>query len=560
MSESSEPLVRIENLTKAFLPNQLVIKNLNLTLPAGEMIGIVGPDGAGKTTLLRLIAALLTPTTGKIEVLGCNTLAMADEIHSFSGYMPQRFGLYEDLTVMQNLDLYASLQGVKSEDRPKIFEKLLAFTGLEPFQTRRAAALSGGMKQKLGLACALVKKPKILILDEATVGVDPISRNELWKMVQSLLAEGVSVLWSTAYLNEAAKCQRIVLLNLGEILYEGPPAELTQRVAGRVFSIEDRTSERRQHLFELENREDVVDALIQGNAIRIVAKTDSFDQGRPVEPRLEDAFIDLLGGKTKGESKLSKAAEATPPGDEAEVSAKNLVKRFGSFTAVDRLSFSIKRGEIFGLLGPNGAGKSTTFKMLCGLLKPTEGSASVAGFDMMKAPILARAKLGYMAQKFSLYGNLTVRQNLTFFSGIYTANGNIDKKLEIYDLGKVQNVTSELLPAGVKQKLALAVATLHSPELLFLDEPTSGMDPVSRREFWSQMNGLARKGKTILVSTHFMDEAENCDRIGLIYRGKVIHLDTPDKIKELAKRDDNQNPTLEDAFVKLIEDYDAEHP
>ena len=556
----TEPLLRIENLSKAFSPGQPVLKNLNLTLPSGQMIGIVGPDGAGKTTLLRLIAAILTPSSGKIEVLGSDTRSDEEEIHSFSGYMPKRFGLYEDLTVMQNLDLYASLKSLKKEDRSKAFEKLLQFTGLGPFQTRRAGNLSGGMKQKLGLACTLIKSPKVLILDEATVGVDPISRRELWKMVQSLLQEGVSVLWSTAYLNEAEKCERIVLLNQGEILYEGPPSELTKRVSGRVFSIEDLSSKKREHLFELENKEEVVDALIQGNSIRIVAKTDRFDEGTPISPRLEDAFIDLLGGHQKGESKLSQAAPVDSSGDGEAVSAKNLTRRFGSFTAVDDISFSIKKGEIFGLLGPNGAGKSTTFKMLCGLLKPTSGSATVCGLDMEKTPPLARAKIGYMAQKFSLYGNLTARQNLEFFSGIYSARGDIQEKLRISDLTEIQNQTAELLPAGIKQKLALAVAIIHWPELLFLDEPTSGMDPVSRREFWSQMNGLARKGKTILVSTHFMDEAENCDRLGLIYRGKVIHSGTPDEIKELSKREENQNPTLEDAFVKLIEEYDAAHP
>lgn len=554
-----KPLIQIENLSKTFSPGFPVLKNLNFTLPQNQMIGLVGPDGAGKTTLLRLIAALLLPTTGKIEVLGADTLLDADKIHSFSSYMPQRFGLYEDLTVQQNLELYAELKGLPRELRKETFEKLFSFTGLAPFSSRLAGNLSGGMKQKLGLACALINKPQFLILDEPSVGVDPLSRIELWKMVQSLLAEGVSVLWSTTYLDEAEKCDRIVLLNGGELFYEGVPKNLTQRVDGRVFRVEDISLQRREHLAVLENREDVVDALIQGSDIRVVAKEKAFDQGTATTSRLEDAFIDLLGGKTKGESALSKAAPRSLGEREEMVVAKGLVKRFGSFTAVDRVSFSVHRGEIFGLLGPNGAGKSTTFKMLCGLLNPTEGSAEVDGFDLQKASIEARSKIGYMAQKFSLYGNLTVLQNMEFFSRIYSIEGTAKEKLTLFGLDSYQNITAESLPLGYKQRLGLAVAVAHWPEVLFLDEPTSGMDPVSRRQFWSEMNELVRKGKTILVSTHFMDEAENCDRIGLIYKGMMIHLDTPSKLKEIARTKENQNPTLENAFIELIRGYDAKH-
>ncbi|HSX38665.1 MAG TPA: ATP-binding cassette domain-containing protein [Chlamydiales bacterium] len=552
-----EPLVQIRNLTKTFPLHQTVLKNLNLTLPQGEMIGIVGPDGAGKTTLLRIIASLLKSTSGEVTVLGFDASTQAEKIKMASGYMPQRFGLYEDLTVLENLELYAALRGLKKEEKLAVFTKLLEFTGLNPFQTRRAGALSGGMKQKLGLACTLITKPKMLILDEPTVGVDPISRRELWKMVLSLVNENVSILWSTAYLNEAEKCARIVMLNKGEILYQGPPADLTQKMEGRVFLMKE-VENKREYLSALEKREDVVDVLIQGSDIRIVSAHKDFDQGEPTQPRLEDAFVDLLGGRIK-KTPLSEAAPTTACDGKEEVIAKDLVKKFNSFVAVDQINFSMKKGEIFGLLGPNGAGKSTTFKMLCGLLKPTSGSAQIGGLDLSQAAILARSKIGYMAQKFSLYGNLTVSQNLKFFAGIYKADGkNIQEKLEINDLIAYKETTSEILPAGIKQKLALAVATIHWPEILFLDEPTSGMDPVSRRQFWSEMNGLARKGKTILVSTHFMDEAENCDRIGLIYQGKMIHLDTPDNIKKLARTEENQNPTLEDAFLQLLIPKNAE--
>ncbi|MDE3045495.1 MAG: ABC transporter ATP-binding protein [Verrucomicrobiota bacterium] len=552
-------LIRIQNLNQVFPPQNSALKEINLSLPEGEMVGIVGPDGAGKTTLLRLIAGLLLPTSGQIEVLGCDTVRDVEKIRFFTSYMPQRFGLYEDLSVQENLRLYADLRGLEEAKRAKTYEKLLHFTGLAPFVKRLAGALSGGMKQKLGLACALVRNPRLLILDEPSVGVDPISRRELWSIVQSLLQEGVSVLWSTTYLDEAEKCQRILLLNEGELLFQGAPSELTRRVEGRVFCIEDTTHQKRIHLTQLEKRDDVIDALIQGNTLRVVAKDRSFKDGKPVKPRLEDAFVDLLGGLKKGESKLSQAAPLSN-GDGEAVVAKDLVKRFGSFTAVNKISFSVKKGEVFGFLGPNGAGKSTTFKMLCGLLKPTEGKASVSGYDLQKAPGVARAKIGYMAQKFSLYGNLTVRQNLEFFAGIYPNNEGAAETLSLFDLEEQASLFTDSLPIGFKQRLALATAVLHWPDLLFLDEPTSGMDPVSRRQFWSQMNSLTAKGKTIIVSTHFMDEAENCDRIALIYRGLIIHLDTPDRLKELAKSEKNPDPTLEDAFIQLIEEFDAAHP
>jgi ABC-2 type transport system ATP-binding protein len=563
LNTMTEPLITIENLTHCFKTTE-ALKNLNLTLPQGEMIGIIGPDGAGKTTLLRLIASLLYPTKGKIKVFGYDTVLDAEKIRNFSGYMPQRFGLYEDLTVQENLDLYAALRGVEKNKLAETFKKLLAFTKLEPFTKRLAGALSGGMKQKLGLACALIQKPRLLILDEPSVGVDPISRRELWSIVHSLLEEGVSVLWSTTYLDEAEKCKEVVLLNEGTLLHVGDPFDLTKRVEGRVFRIEDDSPEKRQHLLELEKREDVIDVSIQGKDLRVVAKSSVFELGEPTIPRFEDAFIDLLGGLKKEESKLAKAAPITTLDGDA-VLAKHLVRRFGSFTAVGDISFAVKRGEIFGLLGPNGAGKSTTFKMLCGLLTPTSGQAFVDGIDLQKAPGAARAKIGYMAQKFSLYDNLTVGQNLSFFGKIYSrgraqTHDNLDKTLELFDLQEHKHTFCQELPLGLKQRVALAAAISHWPDVLFLDEPTSGMDPVSRRQFWSQMNSLVKKGKTILVSTHFMDEAENCDRIALIYRGLIIHLGTPDQLKDIAKTEERQNPTLEDAFAQLIEEYNAAHP
>jgi ABC-2 type transport system ATP-binding protein len=567
----NEVLVEIRNLSKRFSPRlPPALSEINAVIPKGEIVGLAGPDGAGKTTLIRLIAGLLLPTEGQITVAGYDTVKQAEFIHYLSGYMPQKFGLYEDLTVMQNLNLYADLRGVVGEERKKTFEKLLKFTGLAPFTDRLAKALSGGMKQKLGLACALIKKPLLLLLDEPSVGVDPISRRELWKMVYGLLEEGISVVWSTAYLDEAERCHSVLLLNEGKLLYNGPPQELTKRVEGRVFKVSDIKGRRRQLLVDILRQKNVIDGVIQGKDIRFVTREkELFPVGRNVTvklvpPRFEDAFIDILGGGPGGESKLADTSSQTLDESKYVVVAEQLTKTFGSFTAVDQISFSIPKGEIFGLLGPNGAGKSTTFKMMCGLLRPTEGKAFVNDLDLQVAPGDARAHIGYMAQKFSLYGNLSVLQNLEFFSGIYNLIGSrkveaINQMVDIFNLQQYLNVSAETLPLGYKQRLALACANMHHPEVLFLDEPTSGVDPITRREFWNHINGLVEKGVTVMVTTHFMDEAEYCDRIGLIYLGKMIHSGTPDELKEIAKSPRNQNPTLEDAFVKLIEEYDAKN-
>lgn len=558
-------LIDIKNLTKTFKgSSNPAIQSLNVTVPTGQIVGLVGPDGSGKTTLIRLMAALLLPTQGSIEIAGKNSVVDPESIHDNTGYMPQKFGLYEDLTVIQNLTLYADLKGVLGPERKEKFEKLLKFTNLESFQNRLAKNLSGGMKQKLGLACALLKKPKLLLLDEPSVGVDPISRKELWKMVLSLLEEGISVIWSTAYLDEAEKCHTVLLLNKGEMLYFGNPQKLTQRVQGRVFLLTDISSNHRTVLKKALAEPETIDGVIQGKNIRLVFKDQEFcnwlDKLIPIAPRFEDAFIDILGGGPGGESRLAETRQ-TIKGERNKpvVKAESLTKQFDSFIAVDKLNLNVLQGEVFGLLGPNGAGKSTTFKMLCGLLKPTSGMALVNGINLEKAPAQGRSQIGYMAQKFSLYGNLSLLQNLTFFSGIYNLQGReqkeaIEEMIAIFDFQPYLNTSSDLLPLGFKQRLSLACAVMHKPPLLFLDEPTSGVDPITRREFWNHINGLVEKGVTVMVTTHFMDEAEYCDRIALIYGGQIINMDTPDALKEKARTSSNPNPTLEEAFIYLIEE------
>ncbi|MBN1914667.1 MAG: ABC transporter ATP-binding protein [Parachlamydiales bacterium] len=577
----SDALVAISQLSKSFFHDQhvMAIEKINSMIPAGNIAGLVGPDGAGKTTLLRLIAGLLLPTEGSISVAGYDTIKQAEYVHFLTGYMPQKFGLYEDLTVIQNLNLYADLSGVVREERKKVFEKLFHFTNLEPFKNRLAGRLSGGMKQKLGLACVLIKKPELLLLDEPSVGVDPISRKELWDMIQDLSKEGISIIWSTANLEEAERCDTVLLLNAGKLLYEGKPADLTQKMKDRVFVITQVKEQRRRLLVQVLKQKNVLDGVIQGQDIRIVVRETAKEpidmslihqqensfQLQATKPRFEDAFMDILGGGPGGESALANIMPVASKEVEDLIVAEGLTKKFGFFTAASNITFSVHRGEIFGLLGPNGAGKSTTFKMLCGLMYPTEGKAYVKGVSLQIAPGKARSHIGYMAQKFSLYGQLTVQQNLNFFAGIYNLDGThkaeaIQQMIEIFDLDQYLHHAADSLPLGYKQRLSLACATMHHPEILFLDEPTSGVDPITRREFWVHINGLVEKGVTIMITTHFMDEAEYCDRIVLVYRSKIIMTGTPDELKNDAKSESNTNPTLEDAFIKLIEEYDAKNP
>ena len=566
--------VVIEGVDKHFGKVQ-ALRSLSAHIHYGRLTGLVGPDGAGKTTLMRILTGLLVPNAGRVTLAGFDVVKDNDAIHVASGYMPQRFGLYEDLSVMENMRLYAQLRGMDADRNADLFAELLDFTRLGPFTKRLAGKLSGGMKQKLGLACALMARPKVLLLDEPGVGVDPVSRQDLWRMVQALTDEGMAVVWSTAYLDEAERCESVLLLNQGQLLFDGPPQQLTAQLEGRSFRLENVGAERRAVLTEALDLESVSDGVIQGAGVRVVLRDGAqasqiqslADRARvalaPVPARFEDAFIDLLGGGPGGTSTL---AERLPPvelGSDVAVSCRNLTKRFGEFTATDNVSFEVQKGEIFGLLGPNGAGKSTTFKMLCGLLKPTAGEAHVVGHDLRRSTGAAKGRLGYMAQKFSLYGLLSVQQNLEFSAGVYGLEGNtrrerIAEMIETFDLGEWLSATPDSLPLGHKQRLALACSLMHRPPVLFLDEPTSGVDPITRREFWTHINGLARKGVTIMVTTHFMDEAEYCDRVAMLSRARLIALDTPDALKRAAANVEHPDPTMEDAFIHLVESADRE--
>ncbi|EIK53204.1 ABC transporter [Stutzerimonas stutzeri TS44] len=546
------------------------LRGVSARIEYGRLTGLVGPDGAGKTTLMRLMTGLLVPNAGRISLAGFDVVEDNDAIHVASGYMPQRFGLYEDLSVLENMHLYARLRGMDTDRHGELFAELLEFTRLAPFTRRLAGKLSGGMKQKLGLACALMARPKVLLLDEPGVGVDPVSRQDLWRMVQALTDEGMAVVWSTAYLDEAERCESVLLLNQGQLLFDGPPQALTAQLEGRSFRLENVGAERRAVLTEALDLDSVSDGVIQGAGVRLVLRKEA-QAGQiqalaertqvhlaAVPARFEDAFIDLLGGGPGGSSALAQRLPPVELDSDIAVSCRDLTRRFGDFIATDNVSFEVKRGEIFGLLGPNGAGKSTTFKMLCGLLKPSSGEAQVVGLDLRKATGAAKSRLGYMAQKFSLYGLLSVRQNLEFSAGVYQLEGQtrqqrIEEMIDTFDLGDWLSTQPDALPLGLKQRLALACSLMHRPPVLFLDEPTSGVDPITRREFWTHINGLARKGVTIMVTTHFMDEAEYCDRVAMLSRARLIALDTPDALKQLAASAERPEPTMEDAFIHLVE-------
>ena len=566
----TDPVASVAALTKRFAGQSVpALDAVSMRIEPGRMTGLVGPDGAGKTTLIRILAGLIDPDRGSATVFG---RPATDTDRAMIGYMPQRFGLYEDLTVIENLALYADLRGLPAAERRASFDRLLDFSDLRRFTARLAGQLSGGMKQKLGLACAMVRAPHLLLLDEPGVGVDPVSRRELWAMVKDLASDGIGVLWSTAYLDEAEKCDTVTLLNEGRALYDGPPQDLTDTIRDRVFRVGVPGAGRRVTLRHALDNPAVIDGTVQGDALRLMIRADTpvptavalgLAPGAtlvPARPRFEDAFIDLLGGGPSGSSQLADHYRQIPQTDAPAIVADRLTRRFGDFTAADHVSFNVPRGQIFGLLGPNGAGKSTTFKMLCGLLTPSEGNGSVAGFDLRKAKADARQSLGYMAQKFSLYGDLSVQQNLNFFAGTYGLHGGaardaIDRAIAIFHLDRYLKVNAGTMPLGFKQRLALACAVLHQPPVLFLDEPTSGVDPLLRREFWNHINGMVEKGVTVLVTTHFMDEAEYCDRATLIYRARQIATGTPDELKAMAGKAD---ATMEDAFIALIEASDLQ--
>ena len=489
------------------------LDGLDIEVPSGCMVGLIGPDGVGKSTLMGLIAGSKRIQTGEVRVLGgdMNDAKHREAVCPRIAYMPQGLGknLYFELSVFENIDFFARLFGVSNAEREPRIKALLNATGLGPFPDRPAGKLSGGMKQKVGLCGALIHDPDLLILDEPTTGVDPLSRQQFWNLIDHIREQrpGMSVLVSTAYMDEAQRFDWTIAMDAGRVIATGTPAQLMERTGAN---------------------------------------------------NLEEAFVALLPGAEEGGRRALVIPPRVDPGGVPAIQATDLTKRFGNFTAVNRVSFTIGRGEIFGFLGSNGCGKSTTMKMLTGLLPATEGEAKLFGEPVDANDLATRNRVGYMSQAFSLYGELTVRQNLDLHAKIFNlprdrARARIDELVDRFGLRRHLDAPSEELPLGLKQRLSLAVAVLHEPDMLLLDEPTSGVDPVARDEFWELLIDLSRRqGVTIFVSTHFMNEALRCDRISLMHAGTVLACDTPARL--MAERDTDD---LESAFIGFIADAEA---
>lgn len=453
--------IKVEGLSKSFGPVK-ALTGAELNVRQGELFGLIGPDGSGKSTLYRILATLDRPDSGSAQIFGLDTTADAAKLRTMIGYMPERFSLYPDLSVKENLEFFASIFGVKTEDAYPLIAPI--FGQLEKFPNRPAGKLSGGMKQKLALSCALIHRPRILLLDEPTTGVDAVSRAEFWEMLKRLRESGMTILVTTSYMDEARLCDRIALIKEGEIGPAGNPAKLLEKTSDH------------------------------GSAPHIA------NDGKPA------------------------------------IEVKNLTKKFGNFAAVNNISFTVGKGEIFGFLGANGAGKTTAMRMLCGLSRPTSGSGTVVGFDINKQPEEIKRNIGYMSQRFSLYNDMTVNENLRLFATIYGLDSEQFAKRadEIYtslDMHHMANTLVSDIPTGWRQKLAFAAATIHKPELVFLDEPTGGVDPAARRKFWEIIYRAAQDGTTIFVTTHYLDEADFCNRVTIMVDGEIAALDTPESLK-----------------------------
>lgn len=609
---TSRPLIDAKNLTRIFdaapgRPPIRAVDSLTISIPASaRLVALVGPDGAGKSTLMRLVCGLEVPDHGYIEVFGQAPDPDDERFLETVAYMPQSLGLYKDLSVIENLELFGTLRGAKpmkaGMSLAEHYRQLLQLTGLAGFEGRLAGDLSGGMKQKLALSIALVRAPRFLILDEPTVGVDPLSRRELWHIIHQMMTlTQTTCFFSTAYLEEAEKADWVICLTNGHLLAADTPTALLSKAQGQTFRVQlgdvadpiKQTYTRRlmqrvglsdeTFCLDVVPRDGAIELLTQKSQTLSTVKAWLIAQWGSVfvatvdvttrPARMEDAYaLMTFEGKHRAELGITvdaltgQAASTGPngmsPGDASIViEAAEVSRHFGDFVAVAASSFTVHRGEIFGLLGPNGAGKTTTFRMLCGLLPPSSGRVMLEGRDLRKALAKARAEIGYVAQKFSLYANLTVEENLRYFARSYgfygaTLTKQVEDALVAYELARYRKMPANDLPLGAKRDLAIACALLHQPAILFLDEATSGADLVSRRHFWRGLTRLAAQGTTIVVTTHFMEEAEYCDRFLIQEAGRILAIGTPNEIRSAARQVSDGQPirSIEEAFVALVEE------
>lgn len=554
--EARGSAIRVDNLRKHYGAIEAV-RGISLEIMAGEIFGLIGPDGAGKTTTFQILAGVMEATSGEARIFG----RAARDARSETGYLTQAFSLYPDLTAAENIQYIGDLRRVSRAEIAERGGRYLEMFDMDRFRNRLAARLSGGMKQKLSLACALVAQPRILLLDEPTTGVDPVSRREFWDTLAHLAADGLTILVATPYLDEAERCRRVALMHLGEIRDVGTPAELRDRLHAKRLEIHtehlgkaedalNRAAEKQEakqaEIVDVQrfgDRLDVIVPDVEKGRLKAEETLRAAGLGMEVirvdQPTLENTFVATL--RAIGQDIQSPAYPGRRPhGDlrgQIAIGATQLTKRFGAFTAVHDVTLQVRYGEIYGLLGANGAGKTTTIKMLCGLLGPTSGTMELAGERGSLRSSSLRERIGYMSQKFSLYDDLSIGENLDFFAGVYGVPEREREEKKRWVLafsgleGKENQITGSL-PGGWKQRVAFGAAIMHEPGVLFLDEPTSGVDPLARRAFWRMINQLADSGTAILVTTHYLEEAEQCNRLGFMVAGEVVAEGSPREVKE----------------------------
>ncbi len=532
------------------------VRGVSFDVTEGEIFGLIGPDGAGKTSIFQIVAGVMEATGGTADVFG----RPARQARSETGYLTQTFSLYPDLTVSENLRYAGDLRRVAPRDIATRGRRYLEMFDLDRFVDRRAGKLSGGMKQKLALACALVAQPRVLLLDEPTTGVDPVSRREFWDALAHLAADGLTVLVATPYLDEAERCERVALVHRGQIRQLGTPTELRRSLGAKRLEVHTDDLERAEHVLTVVAGPGraIIDVQRFGDRLDLIA-TDA-DDGRQViertmasaglrvsavcvdDPGLENVFVARLRalGEEPAPREFPGRADHRRLRGQVAIGAEHLTRQFGAFTAVKDLALQIRYGEIYGLLGANGAGKTTTIKMLCGLLEPSRGVVQLAGARSDLRAEHVRQRIGYMSQKFSLYDDLTIRENLQFFAGVYGVpeRERAEKARWVLSFSGLEGQQDQLtgsLPGGWKQRVAFGAAIMHEPSVLFLDEPTSGVDPLARRAFWRMINRLADSGTAILVTTHYLEESEQCNRLGFMAAGELVAEGSPSSLKAAQK-------------------------
>jgi ABC-2 type transport system ATP-binding protein len=541
------PAISVRGLTKRYGATEAV-RGIDLEVYAGEIFGLIGPDGAGKTSTFQILGGVMEATAGAADMLGQPARQARERV----GYLTQAFSLYLDLSVTENLRYIGELRRVPPLEIARRGLRYLTMFGMERFTDRLAGRLSGGMKQKLALACALVAEPRVLLLDEPTTGVDPVSRREFWDALAALSAHGMTILLATPYLDEAERCHRVALMHEGRIHRTGTPAELRHSLGLERLEVHAANLRRaadvlaaRAEIADVQRFGDRLDVMVRDarageRVVREALAASGLDIGgiRAATPTLENTFVAILRGleESRPLAQFPGGRAAAPPAAAAAIGARGLRKVFGDFEAVKGLDLEVRHGEVYGLLGANGAGKTTTIKMLCGLIEPSDGEVSLAGEAGELRSAGVRQQVGYMSQKFSLYDDLTIHENLDFFAGVYQVPAELRaaRKAWVLDFAGLSGLGGQLtgsLPGGWKQRVAFGAAIMHEPRVLFLDEPTSGVDPIARRAFWSMINRLADQGTAILVTTHYLEEAEQCNRLGFMVAGELVAEGTPSGVK-----------------------------